>query len=101
MTLSRRAVTSRTFDALGNRNYRFFFAGQTVSVTGSWLQATAQAWLILELTHSPLMLGLLLTVQYLPNLLLQPFGGVVGDHRGTPRGRGVGGIRGGRGLRRD
>jgi MFS family permease len=79
MTLSRRAVTSRTFDALGNRNYRFFFAGQTVSVTGSWLQATAQAWLILELTHSPLMLGLLLTVQYLPNLLLQPFGGVVGD----------------------
>lgn len=79
MTLSGRAVTSRTFDALGNRNYRFFFGGQTISVTGSWLQSTAQAWLILELTHSPLMLGLLLTVQFVPNSLLQPFGGVVGD----------------------
>ncbi len=79
MTVSARALTSRTFDALGNRNYRYFFAGQTVSVTGSWLQATAQAWLILELTHSPLMLGVLLMVQFLPNLLLQPFGGLVAD----------------------
>ncbi|HUY07910.1 MAG TPA: MFS transporter [Candidatus Dormibacteraeota bacterium] len=79
MTPSGRAVTARTFDALGNRNYRFFFGGQTISVTGSWLQSTAQAWLILELTHSPLVLGLLLTVQFLPNSLLQPFGGVVGD----------------------
>jgi MFS family permease len=48
-------------------------------VTGSWLQTTAQAWLILQLTHSPLMLGLLLMVQYLPNLLLQPLGGLVAD----------------------
>ncbi len=48
-------------------------------MTGSWLQSTAQAWLILELTHSPLMLGILLTVQFLPNLLLQPLGGVVAD----------------------
>jgi MFS family permease len=48
-------------------------------VTGSWLQSTAQAWLILELTHSPLVLGLLLTVQFLPNLLLQPLGGLVAD----------------------
>ncbi|MGH7642756.1 MAG: MFS transporter [Candidatus Dormibacteria bacterium] len=79
MTVTARGVTSRTFNALGNRNYRYFFSGQTVSVTGSWLQSTAQAWLILELTHSPLMLGLLLMVQFLPNLLLQPFGGVVAD----------------------
>jgi MFS family permease len=79
MTSSVRAVTSRTFQALGTRNYRYFFAGQAVSVTGSWLQTTAQAWLILQLTHSPLMLGLLLTVQYLPNLLLQPLGGLVAD----------------------
>ncbi|MFZ0169551.1 MAG: MFS transporter [Candidatus Dormiibacterota bacterium] len=79
MTGSARALTSRTFSALGNRNYRYFFAGQTISVTGSWLQSTAQAWLILELTHSPLILGLLLTVQFLPNLLLQPLGGLVAD----------------------
>lgn len=43
------------------------------------MQSTAQAWLILELTHSPLMLGILLMVQFLPNLLFQPFGGVVAD----------------------
>ncbi len=48
-------------------------------MTGSWLQSTAQAWLILELTHSPLVLGFLLTVQFLPNLLLQPLGGLVAD----------------------
>ncbi len=76
---ARRAAASRTFDALGNFNYRLFFSGQTISVTGTWLQSTAQAWLILELTHSPVMLGLLLTAQYLPSTLLQPFGGVVGD----------------------
>jgi MFS family permease len=65
--------------ALSNRNYRYFFGGQLVSTTGSWLQTTAQSWLILELTHSAFMLGLLLMVQYLPSLLLQPFGGLVAD----------------------
>ncbi|HEY6538710.1 MAG TPA: MFS transporter [Candidatus Dormibacteraeota bacterium] len=79
LTVSARALTSRTFSALGTRNYRYFFSGQAVSVTGSWLQSTAQAWLILELTHSPFMLGLLLMVQFLPNLVLQPFGGVIAD----------------------
>ncbi|MGH7691158.1 MAG: MFS transporter [Candidatus Dormibacteria bacterium] len=79
MTISARALTSRTFGSLATRNFRLFFAGQLVSVTGTWLQSTAQAWLILELTHSPLMLGLLVTVQFLPNLLLQPLGGVVAD----------------------
>ncbi|MHB1939763.1 MAG: MFS transporter, partial [Candidatus Dormibacteria bacterium] len=73
------AITQRTFQALSTRNYRLFFGGQLVSVTGSWLQSTAQAWLILELTHSAFMLGLLVMVQFLPNLLLQPFGGVIAD----------------------
>ncbi|HVD02973.1 MAG TPA: MFS transporter [Candidatus Dormibacteraeota bacterium] len=79
MRLSARGVTARTFQALSTRNYRYFFSGQLVSVTGSWLQSTAQAWLILELTHSAFMLGLLVMVQFLPNLLLQPFGGVIAD----------------------
>jgi MFS family permease len=74
-----RGVTVRTFQALSNRNYRYFFGGQLVSTTGSWLQTTAQSWLILELTHSAFALGLLLMVQYLPSLLLQPFGGLVAD----------------------
>ena len=79
MRFSARAVTGRTFQSLSTRNYRLFFSGQLISVTGSWLQSTAQAWLILELTHSAFMLGLLVMVQFLPNLLLQPFGGVVSD----------------------
>ncbi|MGH7697725.1 MAG: MFS transporter [Candidatus Dormibacteria bacterium] len=79
MTVSPRGFATRTFQALGNRNYRLFFAGQLISLSGSWLQTTAQAWLILELTHSPLMLGLLVTVQFLPNLVLQPLGGLVAD----------------------
>lgn len=79
MRLNVRGVTVRTFQALSTRNYRYFFWGQLVSVTGSWLQSTAQAWLILDLTHSAFMLGLLVMVQFLPNLLLQPFGGVVAD----------------------
>jgi MFS family permease len=73
------AITQRTFQALSTRNYRLFFGGQLISVTGSWLQSTAQAWLILQLTHSAFMLGLLVMVQFLPNLLLQPFGGVIAD----------------------
>ncbi len=77
--MSPRGITGRTFQALSTRNYRLFFFGQLVSVTGSWLQSTAQAWLILELTHSTLMLGLLVTAQFLPNLLLQPLGGLVAD----------------------
>ena len=77
--LSPRGVTVRTFQALSTRNYRYFFGGQLISVTGSWMQSTAQAWLILEMTHSAFMLGLLVMVQFLPSLLLQPFGGVVAD----------------------
>ncbi|HUY60650.1 MAG TPA: MFS transporter [Candidatus Dormibacteraeota bacterium] len=79
MSQSVRAVTGRTFRALGTRNYRLFFAGQTVSVTGTWLQSTAQAWLILQLTHSPLMLGLLVTVQFLPVTVAGLAGGVIAD----------------------
>ncbi len=79
MRFSARAVTGRTFQSLSTRNYRLFFSGQLISVTGSWLQSTAQAWLILELTHSAFMLGLLVMVQFLPNLLLQPFGGLISD----------------------
>ncbi len=74
-----RDVGRRTFLALGTRNYRLFFAGQLVSVTGSWIQTTAQAWLILQLTHSPFMLGLLITVQFLPVSVAGPLGGVIAD----------------------
>jgi MFS family permease len=65
--------------ALAHRNYRLFFGGQGVSLVGTWMQAVAQAWLVLQLTHDPFMLGLLSAVQFLPVLILGLFGGIVAD----------------------
>src|SRR3954447_12646304 len=48
----------RGFHALQVRNYRLFWIGQMISQTGSWMQRTAQDWLVLQLTHSPFALGL-------------------------------------------
>ena len=53
------ASTRRTFRALSSRNYRLFWSGQVVSLTGTWMQRLAQSWLVLQLTDSPLALGLL------------------------------------------
>lgn len=69
----------RTFAALRFRNYRLYFFGQIVSVTGTWMQSVAQAWLVFELTHSGTWLGAVLSVQFLPVLLAGPWGGVVAD----------------------
>jgi len=67
------------FRALHNRNYRLFITSQIISLTGSWMQTTAQAWLVLELTDSPFKLGLVITLQFLPVTLLALFGGVLAD----------------------
>jgi MFS family permease len=69
----------RTFASLRVRNYRRFFAGQVVSWTGTWVQWTAQAWLVLELTGSGLGLGVVTALQWLPVLLLGAWAGVVAD----------------------
>ncbi len=70
---------NRTFGALSVYNYRLFITGQAVSQSGTWLQRTAQAWLVLELTNSAVALGLVTALQTLPFLLLSLFGGVVAD----------------------
>jgi MFS family permease len=75
---SRRGV-GRTFQALRNPNYRLFWLGQLVSQSGTWMQRVAQAWLVLTLTDSPLALGTVTTLQFLPILLLSLFGGVLAD----------------------
>jgi MFS family permease len=67
------------FSSLRIRNYRYFFAGQIVSNTGSWMQRIAQDWLVLSLTHSPLAVGITTAMQFLPTLLLGLFGGVLAD----------------------
>ena len=69
----------RGFRALRGRNYRLYWIGQLVSLTGTWMQTTAQGWLVLQLTHSPLALGLVTTLQFLPAMLLSLFGGVIAD----------------------
>jgi len=65
--------------ALRHRNYRLFFGGQLVSMVGTWMQSIAQPWLVLQLTHSGLLVGLALAMQYLPMLVAGPFGGLVAD----------------------
>ncbi|MCC7106348.1 MAG: MFS transporter [Chloroflexi bacterium] len=70
---------SRTFSALRVRNYRLYFFGQFVSFSGTWMQRVAQTWLVLRLTSSPLALGTLTAIQFLPVLLFSLFGGVIAD----------------------
>jgi MFS family permease len=68
-----------TFRALRHRNFRLFWTGQLVSVTGTWMQSVAQGWLMYRLTRSPLLLGLLGFTQFLPVLLFTLWAGVVAD----------------------
>jgi predicted MFS family arabinose efflux permease len=68
-----------TFRSLRNYNYRLFYFGQMISLTGTWTQTIGQAWLVLDLTHSPLALGTVTMLQFLPISLLVLFGGVFAD----------------------
>jgi MFS family permease len=68
-----------TFAALSVPNYRRYYAGQSISLAGTWMQMTAQSWLVYSLSHSATVLGVIVAVQTLPVLLLGPYGGVVAD----------------------
>jgi MFS family permease len=68
-----------TFAALAVPNYRLYFAGQATSLAGTWMQMTAQSWLVLKLTGSSTALGVVIGLQTLPVLLLGPYGGVIAD----------------------
>jgi MFS family permease len=75
-----RALHRRTFASLRmHRNYRLFFSGQIISVTGTWMQNIATAWLILELTHSPVAVGVLALCQFLPFSIFGLVAGVLVD----------------------
>lgn len=67
------------FHSLYHRDYRFFFFGQLVSLTGTWIQVMAQAWLVYTITNSPLKLGIVSAVQFLPILVFSLFTGVLID----------------------
>ncbi|GAC1504356.1 MAG: MFS transporter [Candidatus Dormibacteraceae bacterium] len=65
--------------ALRHRNYRLFLTGQIISTVGTWMQSVAMPWLALQLTHSALLVGLVLAAQFLPVLVAGPLGGLVAD----------------------
>ena len=72
-------ITFRGARAFRHRNYRLFFAGQAISLVGTWMQQVAQGWLVLQLTHDPLWLGLVSLAQFGPVIILGLFGGVIAD----------------------
>ena len=70
---------SRTFAALKIRNFRLYFIGQLISVSGTWMQSLAQSWLVLQITGSSVDLGIAVALQFLPILLFGSYGGLVAD----------------------
>ncbi len=68
-----------TFRSLSVRNYRLYFTGQSVSLIGTWMQRLGQEWLVLQLTGSGTWLGVIAALQFLPILLLAPWGGLIAD----------------------
>ena len=70
---------NQTFRSLRVRNYRIYAIGSLISNVGTWMQLTAQAWLVLVLTGSGVVLGITVALQLLPTLLLSPLGGVLAD----------------------
>ena len=80
MTRRVREAGRRTFRAISVRNYRLYFTGQVISVSGTWMQTVAQAYLILFALHGTgLDVAAATSLQFLPLLLLGPFGGLVAD----------------------
>src|SRR5437763_1811591 len=72
-------LAGRTFSALRVRNYRLYFGGQVVSLSGTWMQGVGQAWLVLKLTNSGVALGFVTALQFVPMLVAGAWGGVVAD----------------------
>lgn len=65
--------------ALRSRNYRLFFLGQALSLTGTWMTQIATVWLVYQLSNSPFLLGMVGFASQIPSFVLVPFGGVLVD----------------------
>lgn len=70
---------ANTFAALRHRNYQLYFGGQLISNAGTWMQIIAQGWLVYQITHSDLTLGIVGFASAIPTLLISPWGGVIVD----------------------
>lgn len=79
-TRGRAIAGHRSLAAFRHRNYRLFFAGQLVSLVGTWMQTVAEAWLVLTLSNDPLALGLVSVARFVPVMALGLFGGVIADN---------------------
>jgi MFS family permease len=73
------AALRRSFNSLEVPNYRRYFAGQLISLSGTWMQTVAALWLILTLTDSGVAVGLTTALQFLPMLLIGAWGGLLAD----------------------
>jgi len=73
------AAGSTTFSAMRHRNFQLYFGGQLISNIGTWMQIIAQGWVVYQIGHSELTLGLVAFASAVPNLLISPWGGVVVD----------------------
>ncbi len=74
-----RIRNSATLRALRHRNFQLFFAGQLISLVGTWMQNVAQSWLVYRITGSSALLGLVSFTGQIPVLLLSPVGGYAAD----------------------
>ncbi|AFM40598.1 arabinose efflux permease family protein [Desulfosporosinus acidiphilus SJ4] len=70
---------TRTFPAFSHKNFRYFWSGQCISLMGTWMQTTAQQWLVYTITKSAFLLGLLGVAQFGPMLVFSLFAGVLAD----------------------
>lgn len=68
-----------SFRALNHRNFNLFISGQAISTIGTWMQNIAQPWLVLELTNNPLLLGVVVSAQTVPQMILSFYAGVIVD----------------------
>ena len=73
------AALRRSFNSLEVPNYRRYFVGQLISLSGTWMQTVAAVWLILSLTGSGVAVGLTTALQFLPMLLIGAWGGLLAD----------------------
>ena len=72
-------LARQTFASLKVRNYRVFFFGMLVSASGTWMQQVAQGWLVLKLTNSGTLVGLVTAMQFVPMMVGGTWGGVLAD----------------------
>jgi MFS family permease len=70
---------SDIFKSLKSRNFKLYFAGQSISLIGTWMQRLAVSWLVYDVTHSAFLLGLVMFAGQIPALIFSPYGGAVTD----------------------